>query len=173
MIPAQRLAATLLVSAFTTVAMAAKPPLNTAELSACADRVQHLRTQSPLLLQRHADHDARRDAILARRRALDNQSMTRRKDDLEAGLEIRRQRNALNADALALNQEIQALRTAIARNSEVRDAYDAECARRPYSRNDFNRLPQPQQDAMRAGLADIQVPKLPPNIKPLPGVDAP
>lgn len=173
MIYAQRLAAALLLSGFATAAMAANPPLTTAELTACAERVAQLRTQSPLLLQRNAAHDARRDAILARRRALDSQSMSRAKDDLESGLEIRRQRKVLNADSLALNHEIQALRNAIASNSEVRDAYDAQCSRRPYSRNDFNRLSQPQQDAMRAGLADIQVPELPRNMKPLPGVTAP
>lgn len=173
MLHVHSLAVALLFVGTATAAFATTPPLSAEELTVCAQRVQQLRQQSPELLQRNADHDARRDEILARRRALDNTSMSRGKDDLEAGLEIRRQRNALNGDALALNREIQKLRDEISANSKVRDAYDSDCARRPYSRNALNQLPQAQQDAMRAGLADIQVPELPRDLKPLPGVDTP
>lgn len=142
MLHVHSLAVALLFVGTATAAFATTPPLSAEELTVCAQRVQQLRQQSPELLQRNADHDARRDEILARRRALDNTSMSRGKDDLEAGLEIRRQRNALNGDALALNREIQKLRDEISANSKVRDAYDSDCARRPYSRNAMNQLPQ-------------------------------
>ncbi len=160
----------ILLSSVCTLATAANDPLSTPELSACAERVEQLRTRSPELIERNAAHDRRRSDILARRRALDAQSMALGPDDLKGSLDLQIQRKALNKEALALNHEVQALRNDIAANSRVRDAYDQRCARRPYTRSDFAKLTPEQQQAMRVGLSDIQIPELPRNLPPLQGV---
>jgi vacuolar-type H+-ATPase subunit I/STV1 len=148
-------------------------PLSAEALATCAQRVLRMRTESGPLLQRNAALSQRRDAIEARRAALAQQAELTSRDDLEAGLARRRAQQQLNAEALALNREMQTLREAVADISRVRADYDRDCAQRPYRRRELEALPLPQQDAMRAGLAGVQVPELPDNLAPLPGVDTP
>lgn len=148
-------------------------PLSAAELAVCAQRVQRMRTESGPLLQRNTALAQRRDAIEARRASLAQQAEAISRDDLEAELQRRSAQQQLNAEALALNRDMQAMREAVADLSAVRDDYDRDCAQRPYRRRELEALPRPQQEAMRAGLAGVQVPELPENLAPLPGVDAP
>jgi hypothetical protein len=173
MIPlTHRLAVPILLSASVAVAQPPGPaPLSAEELAVCAERVLRMRTESAPLLQRNAELAQGRDSIEARRAALAQQAERTSRDDLEAGLARRRAQQQLNAEALALNREMQALREAVADISGVRADYDRDCARRPYRRRELEALPLPQQDAMRAGLAGIQVPELPENLAPLPGID--
>lgn len=148
-------------------------PLSAEELAVCSQRVLRMRTESAPLLQLNASLGQRRDAIEARRAALARQAELISPDDLEAGLERRRAQQQLNAEALAVNRDMQGMREAVAELSGVRADYDRQCAQRPYRRRELEALPLPQQEAMRAGLAGIQVPELPDNLAPLPGVDAP
>lgn len=168
------LAVALLVPASVNAQPAPTPePLSAAQLAVCADRVLRMRSDSAPLLQRNAQLAERRDAVEARRAALNEQAALTSRDDLEAGLARRQAQQQLNAEALAVNRDMQALRVAVAEISAVRADYDRECAGRPYRRRELEALPLPQQDAMRAGLGGVQVPELPAQLSPLPGVDTP
>lgn len=151
----------------------ARAPLSATELAQCAQWVAQLQTVSPQLLQRSDAIAATRQQIEAERRAQQTQSVRLRDDDLEQGLSLFEQREALNQRAIALNRQLKTLREDIAANSQVRDQYDATCSGRPYARQDLEALPDAQRQAMRRGLGHVQVPYLPDQLSPLPGVDSP
>lgn len=133
-------------------------PLSAAELARCASQVQQLRGESVRILAENARLDTQRAGIEARRREIKDDAITRPRGDLAAGLELSERRQNLNAEATAFNGRIARIRSDIAAINEVKAAYESGCAQRPYRRRDLEQLPQAAQDAMRAGLADVEVP---------------
>lgn len=142
-------------------------------LTACAQAVLRMRTESPRLLAQNAALAERREALDARRAARVAAAAQDRPDDLEAGLARRQALQQLNAEALAVNRDVDVFREAVRALGTVRATFDRDCARRPYRRRDLEALPLPLQEAMRAGLEGIRVPELPAHLSPLPGIDGP
>lgn len=133
-------------------------PLSAAELARCAGQVQQLRGESARILAENARLDTQRAGIEARRREIHEAASTQARGDLAAGLALSERRQNLNAEAIAFNGQIAQIRSDIAAVNQVKAAYESGCAQRPYRRRDLEQLPQAAQDAMRAGLADVEVP---------------
>lgn len=152
--------------------MAADTALGADELAACAERVGHLRTESARLLQQNGRLDAQRASLLDRRRGLESEPAPRA-DDLNANLARYERRQQLEDETLVFNEQIERIRGEIATLNGVWKEYDARCANRPYRRSDLERLPPDAQQAMRAGLADVQVPYIPDRMSAPAGAAAP
>lgn len=133
-------------------------PLSTAELAGCASRIQQLRAESSRILADNARFDAQRVRIDERRRQIDAEATAQGRGDLAKGLTLSERRRQLNAEATSFNARIEQIRRDIGAINEVKLDYEQACAQRPYRRRDLAQLPQPAQDAMRAGLDDVQVP---------------
>lgn len=162
----------LLLALVAPLAAAQSPsPMSREELAGCAERIQRLRAESPRLLARNAELDQRLEHIQAERRRLDAESAGLDRGDFERGLAIRARREQLNDEARALNAEVFRLREDIQAISAVKAEYDRVCAGRPLDRRDTATLTESQQAALRAGLADIQVPFLAPGLPPVPGFE--
>lgn len=138
----------------------AAPPLNAAELGRCARQVQTLRQESLSLRQRTAALDSQRRDINLRGDSLREASSRLADDDLKGGLALHDRRIKLSGEAEHFNADIEALRNDIEAINAVRADYDRHCSQRRYSRRDLDALPAEEQAAMRAGLADVQVPYL-------------
>lgn len=166
----------LLLALITPLAAAQSPtpsptPMTREELAGCAERIQRLRAESPRLLARNAELDQRLERIQAERRRLDAESAGLDRGDFERGLAIRARREQLNDEARALNAEVFRLREDIQAIGAVKAEYDRVCAGRLLDRRDVATLTEAQQAALRAGLADIQVPFLAPGLPPVPGFE--
>lgn len=133
-------------------------PLSADELARCASQVQQLRTESARLLADNARLDAQRAGIDERRRQIEAEAAAQDRDDLSRGMALSDRRQNLNAEATAFNARIERIRSDIAAVNGVKLDYEQTCAQRPYRRRDLGQLPQAAQDAMRAGLDDVQVP---------------
>ncbi|SFF26122.1 hypothetical protein SAMN04488120_101244 [Fontimonas thermophila] len=138
--------------------VAAQSPLDADMLAHCAAQVRHLRSAAPRLLEQDAQLSAQREQLLERQRALASETTG---SDLHAHLAREAQRRELDAAIREHNARVEQLRADIAALNTVWKDYDAHCAGRPYRRSDFERLPPEAQAAMRAGLADVQVPYVP------------
>lgn len=148
----------LCAAAWSAAPAADDQPLSAAELARCANQVQQLRGESARILSENSRLDTQRAGIEARRREIRSDAMTRSRGDLAAGLALSERRQSLNAEATAFNGQIAQIRSDIAAVNDVKAAYESGCAQRPYRRRDLEQLPQAAQDAMRAGLGDVEVP---------------
>ena len=121
------------------------PPLTAAQLQACAERAQQLRSEAARLNAQASDNDATR-AMLAD---------LREKGRNSSEALIRYNRNAEDFNAAMAD-----FRADVREVNKVKNAYDAECAGRSYRRSDFAALDADKQAAMRDGLGDVRVPVL-------------
>lgn len=149
-------------------ASAEGPPLSANELARCASQVQTLRGESARIDQLSKQHDQTRARIAQRNAAFQLENQALATDDLKGGLELRQRVQQHNAETSAFNAEIDKIREEITALNALRDDYDRHCARRSYRRADLDHLPEPARNAMRAGLAGVQVPYLDPDQPPLP-----
>ncbi|MFA5940197.1 MAG: hypothetical protein WC809_12640 [Sinimarinibacterium sp.] len=133
-------------------------PLSADELARCASQVQQLRTESARLLGDNARLDVQRASIFDRRRQIDAEAAAQSRDDLAKGMGLSERRQGLNAEVTSFNARIDQIRRDIAAINQTKLDYEQSCAQRPYRRRDLEQLPQAAQDAMRAGLADVEVP---------------
>ena len=117
--------------------------LTAEQLAHCASQVQTLRPESARLNDVAQQNESRR-AALAQQHGGANQS---------ADLVIK-----YNQAAAAFNNHMQQFRQDVAEINAIRTAYDQRCANRSFRRADLEALPPSLADAMRAGLADVQVP---------------
>lgn len=152
--------------------MGADVTLNAGELAGCAERVGHLRAESARLLQQNGRLDTRRASLLERRRVLESEAAPRA-DGLNANLARYERRQQLEDEMTVFNEQIERIRGEIAALNGVWKEYDARCANRAYRRGDLERLPPDAQRAMRAGLADVQVPYIPARMSAPAGAAAP
>lgn len=150
-----------LALAWTASLAAQETPLSAAALVRCADQALTLRTESAQIQARLPQLEARRRELDGRAAALQAQA---RSDtgELRAGLSLYERRRQHNDEVLALNAQVERIRGEIHSLNAVRQEYHGRCANRPYRRADLNALPAAQREAMRAGLADVQVPYLDP-----------
>lgn len=136
----------------------AQDRLDATALAACADKAQRLQLGSGELHQRLDRLASQRRTLLADSDAIGNGASP----ELTAA---RRQHEqtvvAFNADIATLRKDIQAL-------NQVKADYDRDCSGRPYRRADLDAMPASAREAMRGGLANVQVPYLDPNLQPLP-----
>lgn len=132
------------------------------QLRRCAIQVQQLRDDATRLNADTLQLDARRAAIDQRAAALQREATAVDRDDLRASLDLRQRRKQHNDETLAFNGEIARHRQAIDAINVVKQQYAVNCAERAYRRADFAQLSADAQAAMRAGLADIEVPYLDP-----------
>jgi len=146
----------------TGAAHAEPAPLDRAALHACATQVQQLRSDATRLNADTARLDARRVALDQRSAALRAEATQIDRDDLRATLDLQQRRQQHNSELLAFNTEIARHRQAIDAVNGVKQRYAQDCAARSYRRADLATLPADAQAAMRAGLADIEVPYLDP-----------
>lgn len=133
-------------------------PLSADELARCAGQVQQLRTGSSRILADNARLDAQRASIFERRREIDTEAAAQDRGNLSTGLTLGKRRERLNAEAATFNARIEQIRRDIAAINEVKLDYEQSCASRSFRRRDLEQLPLAAQDAMRAGLDDVQVP---------------
>lgn len=160
----QLAASTLALTAIvvTTMAYAEIPPLSAEQLRQCAAQVQQLRVDATRLNAATPQLDAHRVDLDRRQRALQQEAAAADRDDLRANLDLQQRRKQQNDEATAFNAEIAQHRQAIEAINVVKQQYAAQCADRAYRRADFAQLSADAQAAMRAGLADIEVPYLDP-----------
>lgn len=148
--------------AATMPAAAQPPPLGAAALAQCADYALRLRSESPQLNAQNAQLDQRRAFINQRSAALRAESAQRDRSDLQQGLDLHTRQQAHRREAASFNAEIAQIRREIAAINEIKNRYDQDCSQRPYRRKDLEALTPAQQQAMRAGLDDIEVPYVTP-----------
>lgn len=132
--------------------------LDAKALAACANKAQQLQFGSGELHQRL-------DMLASRRRTLLADSETIGDGASPELTAARRQHDqtvvAFNADIATVRRDIQAL-------NQVKADYDRDCSGRPYRRADLDAMPASAREAMRGGLANVQVPYLDPALQPLP-----
>lgn len=151
-------AAAALVLVCSATAGASEQPLSADELARCAQQVRHLRSAAPRLLQQNAQLEAQRENLMQRQRELDSAVAAA---DLDTHLALQDRRLQLRDAMTAHNARVETLRTEITALNGIWKHYDAQCSNRSYRRSDFERLAPEAQAAMRAGLADVQVPYIP------------
>jgi hypothetical protein len=156
------LAVAALLMAAAMPAHADPAPLDLPALRECATQVRQLRSEATRLNADTAQLDARRIALDQRSAALRAEAAQLDRDELRATLDLQQRRQRHNDELLAFNAEIARHRQAIDAVNRVKQRYAQDCAERPYRRADLATLPADAQTAMRAGLADIEVPYLDP-----------
>jgi hypothetical protein len=129
----------------------AQAPLDAQALSQCAGMALRLRSESPELQRQAVDNNRQRQALSRQHAAIDSGT------DGDADRWLR-----YNAAAAAFNEHMARFRHAVVELNEVKQRYARGCAGRPYDNADLASLSPAEQQAMRAGLADISVPYLAP-----------
>ncbi|MEQ8799431.1 MAG: hypothetical protein RJQ08_00555 [Salinisphaeraceae bacterium] len=117
-------------------------------LAGCAQRVQNLREESARLNRAADEFEQRRQALAEQHESIDGG------DGVEASgrlLEYNKQAEAFNEDIAEFRDEVIAV-------NDTKQWYHDNCANRAYRRSDLEALPADQAAAMRAGLADVEVP---------------
>ncbi|QHS08774.1 hypothetical protein [Sinimarinibacterium sp. NLF-5-8] len=149
----------LLLLSCTARAQEPAPPLDASQLQVCAEQVQRLQQESPVLLAQSQQSQIKLQGLLQRRRAL-NDAAGGGDESLQAYLTPQQQRAQLDRDIGAFNHQVDDLRARIAALDALKRDYDQRCAGRSYRRSDFAQLSDARQAAMRAGLAQVRVPYL-------------
>lgn len=112
-------------------------------LARCAEKVETLRAEGTRLSELAGEHDTKRQALQEEREAIGDSE---------------ERRTAYNRRAEAFNEGIKRYVDELAAINETKDAYDRDCANRPYARSDLEALPEERQQAMRRGLSDVRIP---------------
>lgn len=145
---------------------AEEAPLSVDALAQCATQVQHLRAESVRLKRRNSELDVQRSDINQRSAALQAERARLDPDDLEKGLDYRRRLQQHLADTRAFNAQVEQIRRDIDAVNTLKQDYDRDCAKRSYHRADLDALPAAAREAMRAGLAGVEIPYLDPATPP-------
>lgn len=145
---------------------AEEAPLSVDALAQCATQVQHLRAESVRLKRRNSELDVQRSDINQRSAALQAERARLDPDDLEKGLDYRQRLQEQQAGTLAFNARIEQIRVDIDAINARKLGYDRDCAKRSYRRADLDALPAASREAMRAGLAGVEIPYLDPATAP-------
>lgn len=120
-------------------------PLNADELAHCAAQVQLMRSESERLwAQADADKERREQLRALYKKSSDSPEQLLR----------------YNEQAQAFNKRMYLFRLEVGDINEVRDAYENDCANRPYQRERLNDLPEAKAQAMREGLGDVRLPRI-------------
>lgn len=151
----------------TATTYAGAPALTPDALARCASQVQSLREESSRLNQLNARYDGTRKLIDNRSAALQTERDALDPDDLAKGLDFRQRMQRHTDETIAFNAEIEQLKRDVSAIGALRTEYDQNCAQRPYRRADLDALPEAARNAMRAGLAGVQVPYLDPAVAPV------
>lgn len=137
-------------------------PLSVPELRRCAAQVQELRAESGRILAQNARNDLRRDALNQRSEALRSERARLSAEDLKSGLGFHDRNQRHRDELIAFNTEVEQLKRDIVAVDALKRDYQTGCASRPYRRSDLDALPETERNAMRRGLADVEVPYLDP-----------
>lgn len=131
-----------------TGANATNGTLGAEALAECAERVQHLREESARLNRAADEFEQRRQALAEQHASIDGGQGVEASGRL---LEYNKQAESFNEDIAAFRDEVMAV-------NDTKQWYHDNCANRSYRRSDLEALPAAQAAAMRAGLADVEVP---------------
>lgn len=152
--PVAAVALTLLAE----TARAQAAELSGESLAQCANHALQLRSQAPRLLRLSVQMENERTLIHQRSAQLKTEAAATPRDDLRAQLELRERRNAYNAQATNFNARMENLKQDINGINVVKQAYERNCAGVPYRRSELAKLSPAAQEAMRLGMADLEVP---------------
>ncbi len=117
-------------------------------LAECAQRVQNLREESARLNRAADEFEQRRQALAEQQESIDG----------AGGVEASGRLLEYNKRAEAFNEDIAEFRDEVIAINDTKKWYHDNCANRAYRRSDLDALPADQAAAMRAGLADVEVP---------------
>lgn len=117
-------------------------------LAKCAERVQNLREESTRLNRAADEFEQRREALAEQHASIDGGQ----------GVEASGRLLEYNKQAETFNEDIAAFRDQVMAVNDTKQWYHDNCANRSYRRSDLEALPADRAAAMRAGLADVQVP---------------